>query len=110
MPDLIWRTSVGCEEENYQEDLHDLFLVWNQASTTPLFIGKRGHERPRHPTGQSNRAHQKASPKRMPLFDAGEPGLARRATAAPLGARSSLDPPLRDGPKRGGEAKAPAAR
>jgi len=93
---------VGCEEENYQKDLHDLLLLWNLASTTPLFIGECGHERTRQSTGQSKVAHQKSSLSRTPLFNARSPGPAHRATASPLGDLPPCDPPMRSYPQRGG--------
>ena len=92
---------MGCDEENYQKDLHDLFLVWNQASTTPLFIGKRGHERTQHPTGRSNVALQKASPGRAPLFNARKSGPAHRVTTAPLEELPPYDPPMQRDPQQG---------
>ena len=51
---------MECEEEECQKGLHDLFPVWNQASTSPLFIGKRGHERPQYSVGQPKRGMPKA--------------------------------------------------
>jgi len=91
---------MGCDEENYQKDLHDLFLVWNQLSRTPLFIGECGHERTRHPTNRSNMVHQKSSSNRMPLFNARGPDPARRATVAPLGVPPPYAPPIRGNSQR----------
>ena len=100
---------MGCEEENYQKNLHDLFLVWNLASITPLLIGERGHERTQHPTDWSNVAHQKSSSNRTPLFNARGPSPACRATSASVGVPLPYDPPTGDGLQRG-EADASTAR
>ena len=38
MPTLIWRTGVGCEEENYHRDFHNLFsCVEPCIHDTPIY-------------------------------------------------------------------------
>ena len=39
-------------------------LMWNHVSTTPQFIGKRGHKQPQQSVGRPNGAHQEPSPNR----------------------------------------------
>jgi hypothetical protein len=100
-PTLIWRTGVGCEEENYQRDFHDPFTCVEPCiHNTPIYRQTWALTVPAV-SGPAKRGTPKALTEPNPLLNADGTAPARRATTAPLGARSLHDPPMGGGPERG---------
>ena len=102
MPTLIWRTGVGCEEENWRMELHDPSTCVEPRIHNPLIYRPTKAptvltvSRPAR-TGHTKSPHLS----KLTLKDANGTTPMRPATAAPLGARSLHDPPMGGGPERG---------
>ena len=100
MPTLIWRTGVGCGEENWRMELHDPSTCVEPCIHNPLIY--RPTKPPTVPAvnGPSRTGHTKSLHLfKLTLKYANGMAPTRPATAAPLGARSLHDPPMGGGPE-----------
>ena len=101
MPTLIWRTGVGCEEENWRMELHDPTTCVEPCIHNPLIY--RPTKAPTVPaiSGPARTGHTKSPRLSKPHINADGTAPTRPANAVPLGARSLHDPPMRGGLERG---------